>query len=380
MADDFYKILGVGRSSTDPEIKKAYRRLARKFHPDVNPGNKKAEAQFKKISHAYDVLSDKQKRKNYDMYGTANAPNMGGPGMGGQDFGGFDFRGFDFSGGAQRGGAGSDFGDIFSEMFNFTKGGSGKKQAPRKGRDIQHQISLSFFEALRGLTIPIQVDRTRVCDRCKGQQQVKTGSNTTCSHCHGTGKMKLQTGSMAFETACRYCHGSGGFDSKPCPTCHGVGVKPYSETIKVHIPAGVTNGSRVRVPQKGEAGVLGAKEGDLYIITKVEEHEFFVRKGDNLYCKIPLTFPEAALGGKIVVPTIDGTSTIRIPPGTQNGQKFRIRGKGVPTLRGGQSGDQFVEVEIIVPRLRDERSKEILREFEALNAEDPRKNLQVGRE
>jgi molecular chaperone DnaJ len=377
MAEDFYKVLGVSRSASEPEIKKAYRRLARKYHPDVNPGNKKAEAQFKKISQAYEVLSDKEKRKNYDTFGTATPPHMGGPGMGGQDFGGFDFRGFDFSGGSSRGD--QDFGDIFSEMFNFTKQGAGKRKSPRKGRDIQHQITLSFFEALRGLTIPIQVDRTRVCEQCKGQQQVKTGSKTTCSHCHGTGKMKLQTGSMAFETPCRYCHGTGGFDSKPCPSCHGVGVKPFSETLKVHIPAGVFNGSRVRVAHKGEAGVLGAPEGDLYIITKVEEHDFFERKGNNLYTKIPLTFPEAALGGKIVVPTIDGTSTIRIPPGTQNGQKFRIRGKGVP-MRGGKFGDQFVEVQIVVPRLRDERSKEILREFETLNPGNPRKDIHVNRD
>ncbi|PIE89533.1 MAG: molecular chaperone DnaJ [Acidobacteria bacterium] len=377
MAEDYYKELGVGRSATDAEIKKAYRRLARKFHPDINPGNKRAEAKFKKVSQAYEVLSDKEKRKNYDMYGTATPPHMGGSGMGGQDFGGFDFRGFDFSGGGR--GGNTDFGDIFSEMFNFTKKDTTRSSTPRKGRDIQHQITLSFFEAIRGLTIPIQVDRTRACSQCKGQQQIKTGNNTTCTHCQGTGKMKLQTGSMAFETPCRYCQGTGGFDSKPCPSCHGAGVVPHSETVRVHIPAGVNNGSRVRVPKKGEAGILGGSEGDLYIITKVEEHEFFERKGVNLYCSIPLTFSEAALGAKIEVPTIDGTSTIRIPPGTQGGQKFRIRGKGVPSLRGGKSGDQFVEVSIFVPRLRDERSKEILREFSTLNTENPRDKIHIGR-
>ena len=378
MAEDYYKELGVGRSAADPEIKKAYRRLARKFHPDVNPGNKTAEAKFKKISQAYEVLSDKEKRKNYDTFGTATPPHMGGQGMGGADFGGFDFRGFDFSG-QSRGGGHSDFGDIFSEMFSSNKRSSRQSSQPRKGRDIQHQITLSFFEAIRGLTIPIQVDRTRVCHQCKGQQQIKTGNNATCSHCHGTGKMQLQTGSMAFETACRYCHGTGGIDSKPCPTCHAAGVMPHSETVKVHIPAGVGNGSRVRVAQKGEAGVLGGPEGDLFIITKVEEHKFFERRGTNLFCRIPLTFPEAALGSKIEVPTIDGSSIIRIPPGTQNGQKFRIRGKGVPSLRGGIPGDQFVEVDIIVTKLQDERSKEILREFAKLNAEDPRKDLNVNR-
>ena len=378
MAEDFYKILGVNKSSSDAEIKKAYRRLARKYHPDVNPGNKDAETRFKNISNAYEVLSDKEKRQNYDMYGTATAPHMGGPGRGSQDFGGFDFRGFDFSGG--QGGAGPDFGDIFSEMFNFNKRGASKNRSPSKGRDIQHHITLSFFEAIKGLTVPIQIDRSQQCHQCKGLQQIKTGSNTTCAHCNGTGKMKLQTGSMAFETACRYCQGTGGFDSKPCPTCQGAGVLPVSETIKVHIPAGVANGSRVRVPNKGEGGLMGGSEGDLYIITRVEEHEFFNRKGDNLYCSIPLTFTEAALGAKIVVPTIDGTSTIRIPPGTQNGQKFRIRAKGVPTLRGGGAGDQFVEVQIMVPRIRDERSKEILRELETLNPEDPRKDIRVGRE
>lgn len=379
MAEDYYKTLGVKKSASDAEIKKAYRRLARKLHPDFNPGDRAAEEKFKRVSEAYEVLSDADKRKTYDMYGTTQAPH-GGPGgfggFGGFDFGNVDFQGFDFSGAKQRGG--KDFSDIFSDLFTSSKKKKQKQAAPQRGQDIQHTVTLTFFEAIHGMTMNFKVDRSQTCVECKGFQKVKA-PKTTCGNCGGSGKTKVHQGNMVFETSCRACSGRGFFDSKECGRCRGKGLLPFAEKIKVQIPGGVQNGTRVRVPAKGEAALFGGQPGDLYIITKVEDHDFFERKGENLYCKIPITYVEATLGAKVEVPTIDGHATIKIPQGTQNGQKFRIRGKGVPALRGNVTGDQFVEVHIDVPRIRDERSKELLREFEELNKENPRESLYLSR-
>ena len=372
MADEFYKTLGVKKSASDAEIKKAYRRLARKYHPDFNPGDKNAESEFKKISEAHEVLSDPEKRKNYDTFGTAQAPHGGPGGFDMRGFGDINFQGFDFSGG----GNSSDFSSIFSDFFNQKDQRSGN--APKRGQDIQHTVSLTFLEAIKGLTMTFKVERSSACPTCNGFQSIKTNQETKCGKCNGTGKAKLRKGSMLFETSCTSCDGRGILDRKDCPTCYGRGYQPKLETIKVNIPAGVSNGTRVRIPKKGEAGLRGQPEGDLYIITKVEDHDFFERRGENLYCAIDITFPEAALGAKVSVPTVDGEATIKIPPGTQSGQKFRIRGKGAPSLRGNQSGDQFVEVRIYVPRLSDERSKELLREFQQLNPENPREKLKTA--
>jgi len=373
MAEDFYKVLGVKKSATDSEIKKAYRRLARKHHPDFNPGDQEAETAFKKVSEAYEVLGDKEKRKNYDMFGTAQVPPQGGPGGFNMNDLGVDFQGFDFSGTGSGG-----FSDIFSDFFNRSRSPKGQ-DGPQKGPDIQHTVSLTFFEAIKGLAMPFQVERSRMCRSCNGSGKVKTEAKTTCTKCDGSGKTKLRQGHMVFERVCSACNGRGLFDQKNCGDCGGQARLPVSETIRVQIPPGVQNGTRVRVPGKGEAGLNGGPDGDLYIITKVADHDFFERRGDNLFCNVPITFAEAALGAKIQVPTIEGSATIKIPQGTQNGQKFRIRGQGAPSLRGGQQGDQFVTVSIHVPRLRDECSKEILREFDLLNAENPRENLHVNR-
>ena len=372
MTEDYYKTLDIKKNASDAEIKKAYRRLARKFHPDFNPGDKQAETRFKRISEAYEVLSDKEKRKNYDMYGTTQAPPSGsgfGPGGFGFDFN-VDFQGFDFSGSKS---SSRDFSDIFTDMFSQQKTRS--KTSPRRGQDIQHTVTLTFFEAINGLTMNFKVDRSKTCDTCQGRQRIKTGNKTSCSTCGGSGKTKIRQRNMLFETDCQDCEGRGFFDTRECPSCHTRGVVSISEKIKVNIPPGVGNGTRVRVPAKGEAGLFGGSEGDLYIITKVEEHDFFERKGENLYCKVDITFVEAALGAKVEVPTVEGSATIKIPQGTQTGQKFRIRGKGVPSLRTKHRGDQFVEVRIIVPRIKDERSKEILHEFASLNPDNPREHL-----
>jgi len=375
MAEDYYKTLGIKKSASDADVKKAYRRLARKLHPDFNPGDKTSEDKFKQVSEAYEVLSNPEKRKMYDMYGTAQAPPGGAGGFGGFggfDFGNVDFQGFDFS---KNQGRGKDFSDIFSDLFTSKK----KNQAPpQRGQDIQHTVTLTFFEAIHGMTMNFKVDRSQTCTECKGFQKIKSPKNT-CGNCGGSGKTKVHQGNMVFETGCRACSGRGFFDSRECSKCRGKGLLPFAEKIKVQIPGGVQNGTRVRVPGKGEAALFGGQPGDLYIITKVADHDFFERKGENLYCQIPITFVEATLGAKVEVPTIDGHATIKIPQGTQNGQKFRIRGKGVPALRGQQVGDQFVEVVINVPRIRDERSKELLREFEELNKENPRESLYLSR-
>ena len=371
MSESYYKTLGLKKSASSAEIKKAYRRMARKYHPDFNPGDSGSEAQFKKVSEAYEVLGNEDKRKMYDMYGTAQAPPRGAGGfdMGG-DFSNVDFQGFDFS----KGHGSQNFGDIFSDLFK-KRGPTRKKNQPKKGQDIQHSVTLSFYEAVRGLTMNFKVDRSKQCDSCHGKGRVKTGATVTCGNCGGSGKTKMRQGNMVFESGCQACDGRGVFDTKKCDNCHGRGNIPFQEKIKVNIPPGVQNGTTVRVPGKGEAGPHGGGEGDLHIITKVEEHGFFERRGANLYCSVPITFVEATLGAKIDVPTIDGKATIKIPQGTSNGQKFRIRNMGVPALRGNQCGDQFVEVFIHVPRIRDEDSKELLRKFSKLNPENPRDDL-----
>lgn len=364
--DDYYKVLGVSREASTDEIKKAYRRLARKYHPDVNPGDKASEEQFKKISEAFDVLGDPEKRKVYDRYGTYSDT------LGQQGQGGFNFSGFDFSDLGNMGGGGS-FSDIFSELFG---GGARQKQKterkPQRGSDIEYTLSLSFEEAVQGITTGISVSRNEACSRCHGVGD--TGSGTQCVKCNGTGKFQNQSGRMRFSTQCPDCGGTGKI-RELCTVCGGRGTLAKTETVKVKIPAGVDNGSRVRVPGKGNAGPYGGPPGDLFINTRVSEHPYFTRKGDNIYCTIPISVPEAALGAKIEVPTISGKAVLRIPPGTQSGQKFRLREKGVPSLRSQFRGDQYVEVRITMPKIISEDTKALLREYSRLNPENPRAEM-----
>ena len=384
---DYYGALGVDRKTKPDQIRKAYRRLARKYHPDVNPGNKQAEEKFKEIQEAYNVLGDEKKRKIYDHYGfySDNIPASAyeayarGPNQSTRNGGGpsVDFSGFDFSDFAPQGehasGFGSSFRDIFSQIFS--RGGEAHEAAagPARGRDIEHHMHLGFWDAIRGTQVRITIGREEICSSCKGKG-TRSGPPVVCSACGGSGRAQRTAGAMRFSMTCPQCGGTGRQQNR-CQTCHGSGHIRKPETFDVRIPPGVDTGSRVRVPGKGNAGVHGGPSGDLFILTDVEAHPFFERKGDNLYVKVPITVAEAALGTKVEVPTIDGPTTIRIPPGTQSGQKLRIRGKGTPSLRANQRGDQFVEVEIKVPRIADERSKEILRELERLNPEDPRSEL-----
>jgi len=380
---DYYATLGVSREAKPEEIRKAYRRLARKYHPDVNPGNKAAEEKFKQLSEAYEILGDAKKRQVYDQYGfySDNIPPGGPPpgatagaGAPDVDFSGFDFSNFDNvdTETEKRGGFGAGFRDVFSQLFNRS-GQREEEEGPQKGSDIEYQMHLGFWDAIRGTQVRITVGRQETCPTCKGTGSAG-GAPVTCTACGGTGKVTRQAGTMRFTVTCPQCGGRGR-TQRPCHTCGGSGFVRKPESFEVRIPPGVDTGSRVRVPGKGNAGVQGGAAGDLYIVTEVDPHPIFERKGDNIYVKVPVTVTEAALGAKVEVPTLLGPSTIKIPPGTQSGQKLRLREKGAPSLRGNARGDQFVEVQVVVPRVGDERTKEILRELARLNPEDPRQEL-----
>ncbi len=377
---DYYAVLGVDHHAKAEDIRKAYRRLARKHHPDVNPGSKAAEEKFKEIQEAYDVLSDERKRKIYDQYGfySDNIPTGGygpapGAGAPGFDFSGFDFSDFGVGAEEERGGFGAGFRDLFSQFFSRGRGREAEPRGPQRGADLEHHMHLGFWDAIRGTQVRLTLNRAEACPTCRGTGTAK-GSAVTCSACGGGGKTTRQAGAMRFSVTCPQCGGSGK-ERRGCPACRGEGHLRKPETFDVRIPPGVDKGSRVRIPGKGHAGINAGPRGDLYIITEVEPHPLFERKGDNIYVRVPVTVSEAALGAKVEVPTLDGPATIRIPPGTQSGQKLRLRGKGAPSLRGNVRGDQFVEVQVVVPRVADERSKEILRELARLNPGDPRGDL-----
>jgi molecular chaperone DnaJ len=378
---DYYETLGIKRDAKPEEIKKAYRRLARKYHPDVNPGDKASEERFKLTTEAHDVLSDPKKRKVYDRFGEysenlADAAARGaGPSTGRTAPGGFDFTGFDW-GSATSPGAGSSgggFRDIFSDLFG---GGAAKEREPprpqpQKGADIEMPVTLSFEEAIQGLTTNLTVNRSEQCSRCIGAGDTG-GPVVVCQTCKGAGQVQRAGGRLRFSQECPDCGGSGRRRT-PCSLCKGKGTVPKTETVKVRIPAGVDTGSRVRIPGKGEGGRMGAPPGDLHIITNVGSHKYFTRKGDNIYVTVPITVPEAALGAKIEVPTVEGKAQLRIAPGTQSGQKFRLRQRGAPSLRDPNArGDQFVEVQVALPKMISEETKELLRQYAKMNDENPR--------
>ena len=403
---DYYGVLGVKKAATAEEIRKAFRKLARKYHPDVNPGDKKAEEKFKEISEANDILSDEKKRKIYDQVGfysdnidpaAAEAYARGGGSAAGGGFHGgaqpqgggvpFDFNGFDFSGfgggagggaaareSAAGGGFGSSFRDIFSGMFNGRQ-----PRGPQPGTDLEYQVEIDFWTAIRGGVTRLEIQRQEQCPTCKGRAVV--GGSVECSECHGSGQVQQMGGRMKFNIQCPRCGGTGKVQNA-CGTCHGAGVLTRREPLEFRIKPGTRDGQRIRLAGKGNAGTEGAPAGDLYLIIKVGGHKLFHRVGDDIHITVPVTVAEAALGAKIDVPTIDGTGNqagraqLKIPPGTQTGQKLRMREKGVPSAtREGVRGDQIVEVKIVVPRVQDERSKEILREFEKLNPQDPREEM-----
>jgi molecular chaperone DnaJ len=375
---DYYETLGVPRSAPLDEIRKSYRKLARKYHPDLNPGDKSAEERFKQVQEAYDILSDTKKRQMYDQYGFYSENGPPGAGAGSQPEPGMDFGGFDFSEYFNQGAEGKrssssgGFRDIFSQFF---KGGGAQEQGavPQKGTDLEYGLQIDFWQAIKGTQTRISVTRHEVCNTCHGTGSAG-GGTVTCPQCNGTGSVTQMAGAMKFNLSCPRCGGTGKLKNT-CPTCNGDGRVAVTETVEVRIPPGVRNGSRLRVPGKGNAGSMGAPPGDLYITTRVEEHPFFHREGDDIHITVPVTVTEAGLGAKIEVPTIDGRALLKIPPGTQSGQKFRLREKGVFNARKNKRGDQIVEAVIQAPKVQDERTKEILRELAKLHPDDPRAEI-----
>jgi molecular chaperone DnaJ len=374
---DYYDLLGVAKKASAKDIRTAFRKLARKYHPDLNPGDKSSEEKFKQLQEAYDVLSDSKKRQMYDQYGfySDNIP-PGGPGGGGgheADSEGvnFDFGGFDFGGGSGAQGGNASFRDLFSQFFRGGRGG-GEEPQQEPGGDLEYQIEIDFWDAVRGAVKKLTITRLDTCDTCHGTGAI--GSPQTCPTCHGSGTIQQAAGKMKFNVPCTRCGGTGKI-RKVCPTCSGEGRLRRTETIDVRIPTGVASGSRVRVPGKGNAGTMGAPPGDLYLRVDVKPHAFFERRGDDLYTKVPVTVSEATLGAKVEVPTIDGRALVRIPPATNSGKTLRLKEKGVPSARSGLRGDQYVEIQVIVPQPTDERVRNLMKELETIAPEDPRKDL-----
>ena len=372
---DYYELLGVPRKANAKDIRTAFRKLARKYHPDLNPGDKSAEEKFKQLQEAYDVLSDTKKRQMYDQYGfyADNVPPGGTGGVHPDDAGGvnFDFGGFDFGGATGAQGGGSSFRDLFSQFF---RGGRGATAEPEHepGGDLEYQIEIDFWDAVRGAVKKLTITRLDSCETCHGTGAI--GSAQTCPTCHGSGSIQQSAGKMKFNVPCTRCGGTGKI-RKPCPTCGGEGRIRRTETIDVRIPAGLANGSRVRIPGKGNAGTMGAPPGDLYLHVDVKPHAFFERRGDDLYTKVPVTVAEATLGAKVEVPTVDGRSLVRIPPGTNSGRTLRLKEKGVSSARNGSRGDQYVEIQVVVPQPTDERVRNLMKELESVAPDDPRKDL-----
>ena len=379
---DYYALLGVKKAATADEIRKAFRKLARKYHPDVNPGDKKSEEKFKEISEANDILSDEKKRKVYDQFGfysdqidpaAAEAAARAGAahGSSSSDQGvPFDFSGFDFSEEAPSGAAGGQgwggFRDIFSGMFSRERQAHG----PQPGTDLEYQVNVDFWTAIRGGTARLEIQRQEICPTCHGR--ASTGGSQPCPECNGTGQVTQMGGRMKFNIQCPRCGGTGKVQNA-CPTCHGEGTVYRTEPLEFRIKPGTRDGQRIRLAGKGNAGISGGAAGDLYLVIRTGPHPVFTRSGDDILLTLPITVAEAALGGRIEVPTIDGRAQLRIPPGTQSGQKLRMRDRGVPSAtRENTRGDEIVTVEVAVPQVRDERSREILREFAKLNPDDPR--------
>jgi len=331
----YYEILCVAKTASSAEIKKAYRKLAMKYHPDRNPDNADAESKFKECSEAYEILSDAQKRQAYDQFGHAGVD--GSAGQGGFGGGGF-----------------SDFGDIFGDIF----GGGGRSRGPQPGQNLQFEVNLTLEEAVAGKSLDIRVPTKDTCEVCNGSGAEKGSTADTCRTCQGSGQVRIQQGFFAVARTCPTCHGKGQIIKKPCKPCRGEGYVHGNKTLTVKVPAGVDNGDRIRVQGEGEAGEVGAPKGDLYVSIRVKKHAIFQRDDNTLYCEMPLSFPTAALGGELEVPTLNGKTVLKIPAGTQSGQRFKMAGKGVKSVRSARVGDMIVQVQIETPvKLTKEQKK-----------------------
>ena len=344
---DYYEVLGLQKGASEDDIKRAYKRLASKHHPDKNQGSKEAEEKFKEINEAYEVLGDDHKRAAYDQYGHAAFEQGGGTGGFGGGFGGADF--------------GDMFGDIFGDIFGG--GGRGRQRVVR-GEDLRYDLEISLEEAVKGTTKDIQINTLAHCDSCGGSGAEKGSKVETCPHCHGSGRIRRQQGFFVSESICPTCHGSGKKIEKPCRSCHGEGRVHKKENLSVKIPAGVDTGNQLRLAGKGAAGENGAPSGDLYVVIHVREHNIFERDGSNLYCEVPISFATAALGGEIEVPTLDGRVKLKIPAETQTGKLFRMRGKGVTSTRSGYAGDLICRIVVETPVNLTSEQKELLHKLE----------------
>lgn len=375
--EDLYKILGVDKSATQAEIKKSYRKLARKYHPDANPDDKTAEARFKEISAAYDVLSDPEKRKQYDA---GPAFFGGGQGAGAQGFDPSMFADMFGGGGRGRGGAGAGgFGNIF-DMFGGGGGGGGYgggRAAPARGADLTYVLNLSFEDALNGITTKIAVEKNIQCQTCHGSGAEPGTSPITCPECGGRGVIAQNQGFFALSQACPRCGGAGSIIEKPCHRCGGAGVVRATKKYTVKIPAGVKTGSKIRLKGKGQPSPQGGPPGDLYVRMEVAPSPMFHRRGDDLVITVPVTFPEAAIGSKVKVPTTDGDISLKIPKGTQNGRMLRVKGKGAPHMKGSGNGDLLVKVKVDVPTDLSKDQKKALEEYARLRDEDPREQMKA---
>ncbi len=347
---DYYATLGVSRDASAEDLKKAYRKLAMQCHPDRNPGNKQAEARFKEINEAYDVLKDDQKRAAFNRYGHAAFEQGGGP------FGG----GFDFGGGA-------GVGDIFEQMFGDFMGRRGGGRQPRTGADLRQQVEIDLAQAFHGTKVQLRVPTRVVCEACAGSGSEDRGRSVeSCPTCHGAGKVRAQQGFFLVERTCPTCAGAGRVVRNPCRVCHGQGTVARERTLDVKIPPGVEDGVRIRLPGEGEAGAKGAPPGDLYVHVAIRTHPIFQREQSNVFMRVPLRMTLAALGGEIEVPVIDGSKAkVKVPPGTQTGDQFRLRGKGFSVLRSTARGDMYIQVAAETPRELTRRQRELLEEFEA---------------
>ena len=355
---DYYTVLGVNRDASEEDIKKAYRKLAMKYHPDRNPDDKTAEEKFKEAKEAYEVLTDARKRAAYDQFGHAGVDPAAGAGFGAGAAGAQGFGGF-----------ADAFGDIFGEIFGAQRGGRGT--GAYRGADLRYNLELSLEDAARGTEAKIRIPAMEQCETCHGSGAKPGTQPKQCPACGGRGEVRVSQGFFSIQQTCPQCHGSGKIIPEPCGTCQGAGrVKKY-KTLSVKIPAGVDQDDRIRLSGEGEAGMNGGPPGDLYVVINLKPHQVFQREGGDLHCEMPISFVAAALGGEIEIPTLDGHASIKIPPETQTGQVFRLRGKGIKPVRSGTPGDLFCHVVVETPVKLTARQKELLREFEAINQKDP---------
>ncbi len=356
---DYYEVLGVNKDASEEDIKKAYRKLAMKHHPDRNPDNPKSEAQFKEAKEAYEILSDDQKRAAYDQYGHAGVdPSMGaGAGAG---FGGAGFS--------------DAFGDIFGDIFGGGGTRSGQRNNVYRGADLRYNMEISLEDAARGTETKIRIPVQATCETCKGSGARPGTEPTTCTTCGGHGQVRMQQGFFSVQQTCPKCHGNGKMVKEPCPTCHAAGRVKQNKTLSVKIPAGVDEGDRIRLTGEGEAGVNGGPTGDLYVVIHLKRHEIFQRDGGNLHCEMPISFSTAALGGEIEVPTLGGSAKMKIPAETQTGGVFRLKGKGIKPLRQSDHGDLMVHMVVETPVKLTEHQKKLLREFDTSTQADSGKH------